>query len=67
VTPEIVNYFKSRNIRVMLSIGGITYVDPWNQALIANATQLGLNAAEVAQNLGVGIRMIRPETIMPLA
>src|SRR2546425_1397780 len=30
MTQEIVNYFKSRNIRVMLSIGGITYVDPWN-------------------------------------
>ena len=32
----------------MLSIGGITYVDAWNQALAQNATQLGLNAAEVA-------------------
>jgi hypothetical protein len=57
MTQEIVNYFKSRNIRVMLSIGGITYVDPWNQALSANATQLGLNAAEVAQRLGVGIEI----------
>jgi len=26
MTADIVNYFKSRNIRVMLSIGGITYV-----------------------------------------
>src|SRR6478735_6119708 len=25
MTADIVNYFKSRNIRVMLSIGGITY------------------------------------------
>ncbi len=41
MTPAIVNYFKSRDIRVMLSIGGITYVDPWNQALTTNATQLG--------------------------
>src|SRR5262245_12792553 len=57
MTREIVNYFKSRNIRVALSIGGITYVDPWNQALAANATQLGLNAAEVAQRLGVGIEI----------
>ena len=26
MTPEVVNYFKSRGVRVMLSIGGITYV-----------------------------------------
>ena len=52
MTPAIVNYFKSRGIRVMLSIGGITYVSAWNQALAENATQLGLNAAEVAQNAG---------------
>src|SRR5262245_18882209 len=65
MTQEIVNYFKSRNIRVMLSIGGITYVDPWNQALAANATQLGLNAAEVAQRLGVGIEIDYEENTDP--
>jgi len=57
MSQDIVNYFKSRNIRVMLSIGGITYVDAWNQALAANATQLGLNAASVATRLGVGIEI----------
>jgi hypothetical protein len=57
MTQDIVNYFKSRNIRVMLSIGGITYSDAWNQALAANPTQLGLNAAAVAQNMGVGIEI----------
>src|SRR5688572_30044745 len=57
MTPEIVNYFKSRNIRVMLSIGGITYTDDWNTALSMNPTQLGLNAAAVAQSLGVGIEI----------
>jgi hypothetical protein len=65
MTQEIVNYFKSRNIRVTLSIGGITYVDPWNQALAANATQLGLNAAEVAQRLGVGIEIDYEENSDP--
>ncbi len=65
MTQEIVNYFKSRNIRVMLSIGGITYVDPWNQALSTNATQLGLNAAEVAQRLGVGIEIDYEENTNP--
>ncbi|MDZ7290441.1 MAG: hypothetical protein ONB42_10970 [candidate division KSB1 bacterium] len=57
MTQEIVNYFKSRNIRVMLSIGGITYTEAWNQALSTNPTQLGLNAAEVAQTMGVGIEI----------
>ncbi|MEK9136205.1 MAG: hypothetical protein AAB393_03705, partial [Bacteroidota bacterium] len=57
MTQDVVNYFKSRGIRVMLSIGGITYVDAWDQALATNATQLGLNAAEVAERLGVGIEI----------
>jgi hypothetical protein len=57
MTPDIVNYFTSRGIRVMLSIGGITYVDPWNDALAENAAQLGRNAAAVAVQLGVGIEI----------
>ncbi|HEV8561481.1 MAG TPA: hypothetical protein VGR06_34610 [Actinophytocola sp.] len=56
-TPELVGYFTSRGIRVQLSIGGITYVDPWNQALAANATQFGRNAADVARRLGVGMEI----------
>jgi len=65
MTPEVVNYFKSRGVRVMLSIGGITYVDAWNQALATNATQLGLNAAQVAQSLGVGIEIDYEENASP--
>jgi hypothetical protein len=65
MTPAIVNYFKSRGIRVMLSIGGITYVSAWNQALAENATQLGLNAAEVANSLGVGIEIDYEENRAP--
>ncbi|HVG18279.1 MAG TPA: hypothetical protein VNI02_04440, partial [Blastocatellia bacterium] len=65
MTQDVVNYFKSRNVRVMLSIGGITYVDAWNQALAANPTQLGLNAAEVAQRLGVGIEIDYEENTSP--
>ena len=57
MTPEIVSYFTSRGIRVMLSIGGITYVDAWNQALAEGAAQLGSNAAAVARQLGVGIEI----------
>ncbi|MGH3648687.1 MAG: hypothetical protein ACRDTM_16125, partial [Micromonosporaceae bacterium] len=57
MTPEIVNYFTSRGIRVMLSIGGITYTDAWDAALAENPAQFGRNAAEVAQRLGVGIEI----------
>ena len=65
MTSDIVNYFKSRNVRVMLSIGGITYTDFWNTALSTNATQLGLNAAAVAQQLGVGIEIDYEENSNP--
>jgi len=65
MTTAVVNYFKSHNIRVMLSIGGITYVDPWNQALAENGRQLGLNAAAVATQLGVGIEIDYEENMNP--
>jgi hypothetical protein len=65
MTPEVVNYFKSRGVRVMLSIGGITYTDAWNQALAANPTQFGLNAAQVARDLGVGIEIDYEENTTP--
>lgn len=65
MTPEIVNYFKSRGVRVMLSIGGITYTDAWNEALAQNPTQFGLNAAAVAQQLGVGIEIDYEENTDP--
>lgn len=57
MTSAIVSYFTSHNIRVMLSIGGITYVSYWDQALSQNAAQLGTYAAQVAQRLGVGIEI----------
>lgn len=57
MTSSIVQYFTSHNIRVMVSIGGITYVSNWDSALTANATQLGTNAANLAKALGVGIEI----------
>src|SRR5205085_286429 len=65
MTQAVVDYFKSRGIRVQLSIGGITYVDAWNQALATNGTQLGLNAAQVAQRMGVGIEIDYEENTNP--
>ncbi|MEE4178254.1 MAG: hypothetical protein V2I46_12185 [Bacteroides sp.] len=57
MTQEVVNYFKNHGIRVMLSIGGITYTDDWNAALAADAALLGEKAALVAGQLGVGIEI----------
>ena len=65
MTPDVVNYFKSKNIRVMLSIGGITYVNDWNNALAANAAQLGRNAAYTAHRLGAGIEIDYEENSSP--
>jgi hypothetical protein len=65
MTQEVVKYFKNQGVRVMLSIGGITYTDAWNQALAKDAWQLGLNAATVAGSLGVGIEIDYEENRNP--
>lgn len=57
MNAAVVSYFTSHNIRVMLSIGGITYTSFWDQALATNGTQLGIYAAQLAQRLGVGIEI----------
>jgi len=65
MTPAIVQYFKDRGVRVMLSVGGITYTKAWNQALAQDAAKLGRNAALVAQTLGVGIEIDYEENKAP--
>jgi hypothetical protein len=57
MNAAVVNYFTSHGIRVMVSMGGITFVNDWDTALSTNATQLGLNAAAAAQALGVGFEI----------
>ena len=42
MNAQIVSYFTSHNIRVMLAIGGITFVTNWDTALSTNPTQLGV-------------------------
>lgn len=57
MTSAVVNYFTSHGIRVMLSVGGVTYTGDWDTALSQNPSQLGLDAAAVARQLGVGIEI----------
>ena len=57
MTSAVVNYFTSHGVRVMLSIGGQTYTSDWDTALTQNPAQLGLDAAALAKQLGVGIEI----------
>ncbi len=57
MTQEIVDYFKSAGIRVMMSIGGVTYTDAWDEALATDPAQLGFNAAAIAEHFDVGIEI----------
>ena len=52
MTPDVVAYFKNHDIRVMLSMGGVTYTDSWNTALTTNAVQLAMLASQAVQDLG---------------
>lgn len=65
MNSQIVSYFTSKNVRVMLAIGGITFVSNWDNALATNPTQLGLNAAAAAKNLGVGMEIDYEENVTP--
>lgn len=57
MTADIVNYFTSHGVRVMFSIGGITYTDDWDEALAIDGALLGQRAAAVATQFGVGIEI----------
>jgi len=57
MNTAVVNYFQSKGVRVMFSIGGIRFVKDWNKALSANPTQLGINAANAAKQFNVGMEI----------
>jgi len=65
ITPAIIGYFTSHGVRVMLAIGGITFVNDWDMALATNPTQLGLNSAALATSLGVGIEIDYEQNTSP--
>ena len=52
MTLEVVNYFKDHDIRVLLSMGGVTYTDSWNQALVTDAAGLAQKAVAAVRSLG---------------
>jgi hypothetical protein len=57
MTQAIVDYFKAAGIRVMMSIGGVTYTDYWDEALATDPVTLGQNAASIASRFGVGMEI----------
>jgi hypothetical protein len=57
MTTAVVNYFQSKGVRVMMSIGGISYTKDWTKALSTNPVQLGMNAANVAKQFNVGMEI----------
>jgi hypothetical protein len=60
MNTAVVNYFQSKGVRVMFSIGGIRFVKNWDKALSSNPTQLGINAANAAnaaKQFNVGIEI----------
>jgi hypothetical protein len=57
MNTAVVNYFESRGVRVMMSIGGASYRKDWDKALSSNPTQLGTNAANAAKQFNVGMEV----------
>ena len=57
MTPAIVNYFTSKQVRVMFSIGGASYTGDWDKALSTNPVQLARHAAAAAKQFGVGMEI----------
>jgi len=58
ITPKVVQFFQSKGIGVMFSIGGEVYSSNgrWNQAL-GDPVTLARNAAAIAKSFGVGIEI----------
>ena len=57
MNTAVINYFQSRGVRVMMSIGGASYRTHWDKALSNNPTQLGINAANAAKQFNVGMEI----------
>ena len=58
MNTAVINYFQSRGVRVMMSIGGASFKKNWDKALSSNPTQLGINAANAAKQFNVAWKLI---------
>ena len=65
MNTSVINYFQSRGIRVMMSIGGFSFISHWDKALKANPTKLGINAANAAKRFNVGMEIDYEKSINP--
>lgn len=57
MNATVINYFQSKGVRVMMSIGGASYRKNWDKALNSNPTKLGINAANAAKQFDVGMEI----------
>src|SRR5580692_9916436 len=57
MNTAVINYFQSRGVRVMMSIGGASFRKNWDKALSSNPTKLGINAANAAKQFNVGMEI----------
>src|SRR3954470_1822627 len=57
MNTAVIHHFQSHGIRVMMSIGGFSYISHWEKALKANPTQLGINAANAAKQFNIGMEI----------
>ncbi|WP_226876371.1 glycoside hydrolase family 18 protein [Microbulbifer hainanensis] len=53
MTVDAVNYFKAHGIRVMVSMGGVTYTDAWDEALVTDPQGLAMRAHQTVLDLGL--------------
>lgn len=53
MTKDVVDYFKAHGIRVMVSMGGITYTDAWDTALTTDAAGLAMLSHQLVLDLGL--------------
>ncbi|GAM28473.1 hypothetical protein SAMD00019534_116490 [Acytostelium subglobosum LB1] len=57
ITLQLVQYLQSKGLSVMFSIGGESWSGEWDDALGKDPVTLGLNAAAIAKQFGVGIEI----------
>src|SRR5258708_23511090 len=57
INAAVVNYFESKGVRVMMSIGGLSYIKHSDKTPPTNPTQTGINTANAAKPLNVAIEI----------